>query len=269
MMKRFFSLLFAAFVMFASVASAQTKKTLVLYYSQSGATKTVATEIQSQLGADIAAIEAVKPYDGDFQQTIARFQQEKQAGETVAIRPLSVDVTKYDIIFLGFPVWGGTYASPIATLVSENDFAGKTIVPFCTFGSGGLTSSTKDLKKALPNAKVADGYGCRNARISAAGEEVNRFLIEGEYKSGSIKRLITFPEHHEVKPAEVAIFNQACGDYQFPLGTPVDVSSRRTPTGTEYEYTVDNRGQYCTIYVIVPNDKDAKPEFTQVVRWDV
>ena len=64
------------------------------------------------------------------------------------------NLSDYDVIFLGYPIWFGTYAMPIATLVKEQDFAGKTIVPFCTFGSGGLNTSTDALTKALPKAKV-------------------------------------------------------------------------------------------------------------------
>ena len=122
------------------------QKQLVLYYSETGTTKTVAEELQQQLGADIEAIEAVEPYSGNFQETIQRGQREMQSGETPAIKPLKSKIANYDVIFLGYPIWFGTYAMPIATLVKNNDFAGKTIVPFCTFGSGGLNTSSDALQ---------------------------------------------------------------------------------------------------------------------------
>ena len=128
------------------------QKSLVLYYSETGTTKTVALELQKQLGADIEAVEAVEPYSGNFQETIERSGRERERGETPAIKPLTKNLADYDVIFLGYPIWFGTYAMPIATLLKEQDFAGKTIVPFCTFGSGGLNTSTDALTKARVTA---------------------------------------------------------------------------------------------------------------------
>ena len=88
------------------------KKVLVLYYSQTSNTKTVAQEIASRLGADMEEIVPVKPYDGDFQATIARCNQERQQGITPEIQPIKADLAKYDVIFLGYPIWFGTYAPP-------------------------------------------------------------------------------------------------------------------------------------------------------------
>ncbi|MDE5570589.1 MAG: hypothetical protein K2I86_00800 [Prevotella sp.] len=82
------------------------------------------------------------------------------------------------------------------------------------------------------------------------------------------------PDFSEQKPItedEKAIFDAACGSYQFPLGTPVTVGSRSIEEGTEYKYTVAAKGMdgsdvMTTIYVIDSKEDGAKPEFTQVVR---
>ena len=256
---------------FAAFTSVLAQKKLVLYYSETGTTKTVAQEIQKQLGADIDSIEAIKPYSGNFQETIQRGQREMQSGQTPALKPLKKDIDDYDIIFLGYPIWFGTYAMPIATLVKEHDFAGKTIVPFCSFGSGGLNTSTEALKKALPKAIIRPGYGIRSARVTAVERELDRFLKENGYKKGAITKL---PEYSEQKPLtddERAIFDAACSGYQFPLGTPQTVGKRNTPDGTDYKYTVKSRGMNgaeatSTIYVTKSNAEGAKPEFTEVVR---
>ena len=168
--------------MITGIATSWAQQKLVLYYSENGTTKTVAEEIQKQLGADIEAVEAVEPYTGDFQATVQRGNKERQNGEWPAIKPLKSDLSKYDVIFLGYPIWYGTYANPIVTLLNGQDFAGKTIVPFCTFGSGGLNTSSADLKKALPKAKIAQGYGVRTARVAKAAKELDRFLTENGYK---------------------------------------------------------------------------------------
>ncbi|MDE6697053.1 MAG: hypothetical protein K2K25_09235, partial [Muribaculaceae bacterium] len=107
-------------------------KTLVLYYSQTGATKAVAEELQKQLGCDIDSIVAVNPYDGDYGQTIARWMQEKNDSVKVEIKPINVNLDEYDTIFLGFPIWGGTYALPMASFLSDNKLDGKNVVTFAT-----------------------------------------------------------------------------------------------------------------------------------------
>ncbi len=101
--------------------SAEKTKTLVLYYSQTGATKAVVEELQRQLGADIACIEAVEPYDADYATTVARWKQEREEGVKVAIQPLAVNIDQYDTIFLGFPHLGRTCASPMATFLADGE----------------------------------------------------------------------------------------------------------------------------------------------------
>ena len=248
---------------------AETSKVLVLYYSQTGTTQAVAEAIQQQLGADIEAIEVENPYSGTYQETIARCQQEMSAGEAPAVKPLQSDLAQYETIFLGYPVWFGTYAMPIVGLVKNEAFEGKKIVTFCTFGSGGLNASTENLKAALPKAEIVAGYGVRTARAAAIPAEVNRFLIEDGYAEGEIEALPAFMEHKPVTDADVEVFNEACGDYQFPLGTPVTCAIRETAESTDYEFAVKGQGSEevnTTIYVTKAKAEGAKAEFTQVVR---
>ena len=263
--------LLLSIVMMASFGTCHAQKTLVLYYSESGTTKTVAEEFQKQLNADIESIECVKPYTGNFQETIQRGQKEAQSGEWPELKPLKKKISDYDVIFLGYPIWFGTCANPIFSLLKDNDFAGKTIVPFCSFGSGGLNTSTDALKKALPKAKFVEGYGVRQARVESAAKEIDRFLKVSGFKKGTIAPLPDFSAQQPVSEEEKAIFSAACSSYQMPLGTPSTVGKRETPDGTEYQFTVKSRGfdgqeATSTIYVIAGKEPGAKPEFTQVVR---
>ncbi len=244
-------------------------KTLVLYYSQTGATKAVAEELQKQLGCDIDSIVAVNPYDGDYGQTIARWMQEKNDSVKVEIKPINVNLDEYDTIFLGFPIWGGTYALPMASFLSDNKLDGKNVVTFATFGSGGIEKATIDVAVALPAADVKEGYGIRNSRIDNASEEIKRFLIENEYIEGEIEPLPAFSDPVDVTDQEAVIFHAACDNYQFPLGNPVSVATRNTPAGTEYEFgvkstTPDGTESNSIIYIIAPQGQT--PEFTKVVR---
>ncbi len=243
-------------------------KYLVLYYSQTGTTKALAEHLQKELGADIDSITVENPYDGTYEETIERSRQERESGFVPTLNPLNVNLDDYDVIFLGYPIWFGTYAPPVAGLLSGYDFAGKKIVPFCTFGSGGLEPSVADLKQALPEAEIAEGYGVRSARAAAIPKEVNRFLLENGYLEGEPEPLPDYSEPLPVTDEEKTIFEAACSGYRFPLGTPVTVSKRSTPDGTDYCYAVQNADGEATgtIYVTVGNEEGANPEFTRVVR---
>ena len=94
-------------------------KVLVLYYSQTSNTKTVAQEIANKLGADIEEIVAVNPYDGDFEATINRCMQEREKGTKPEIKPIAANLDDYDTIFIGYPVWFGTFAPPMAAFLHD------------------------------------------------------------------------------------------------------------------------------------------------------
>ena len=267
-MKRYFYALLMstlALVLGACGSKNTAPKTLVLYYSQTGATQTVAQELQKALNADIEAIELENPYTGTYAETLDRVGKERESGNLPKLKALKADLAKYDVVYLGDPIWFGTYALPIASLVKEQSFEGKKIVPFCTFGSGGLEPAMADLKKHLPKAQIADhGFGIRNARIASTAKELNRFLIEYGYLAGEVQALPGYSEMLPVTEEEKQIFDAACGDYQYPMGTPVKAGKRGTPEGVDYIFEVEGRMGTSTIYITVANG--AKPEFTRVVR---
>lgn len=279
-MKKCKFLLAIAALMVATVScgskkeEAPQKKVLVLYYSQTSNTKTVAQELANKLGADMEEIVPVKPYDGDFQATITRCQQEREQGITPEIKPLTVDLANYDVIFLGYPVWFGTFAPPMGAFLSQADLSGKKIVPFCTFGSGGLDSSIKDMKEKQPKAEILAGYGVRAARMKAVPNEVDQFLKAGGFIEGEFTKLDEFPEAHAVSEEESAIFNAAVGDYPMIQAEAKTVASRTIPGGTEYLFTAADKPRpgvpqgpgagEMKVYVTVL--EGANPEFTQVVR---
>ena len=252
----------------------ETPKTLVLYYSLTNNTKQVAEEIASLMGADIERIEAVEPYDTAFQPTIERCMKEREQGVLPQIQPLNADLSQYDVIFIGYPVWFGTYAPPVITFLTNNDLSGKKIVPFCTFGSGGLESSVSDLEAAQPNAEVLPGYGVRAARLEAMPKEVEQFLVAGGFIEGEYTAPEPFGEIHEVSEEETAVFNAAVDGYPMLNAEAKTVASRPIADGTEYLFTAVDKPRKgdpkmspeneVQVYVTVINGQS--PVFTRVVR---
>ena len=242
---------------------------LVLYYSQTSNTKTVAREIATRLGADIEEIIPLKPYEGDLQATVERCRQEREEGITPEIQPLTSDLSQYDVIFLGYPVWFGTYAPPVAALLDQVDLSGKKVVPFCTFGSGGLVSSMKDLAGKEPGAEILPGYGVRAARLKAVPYEVDQWLKRLGFLEGEYTKLDEFPEQHPVSDEEAAVFDAAVDGYPMLHAKAETVASRAIPDGVEYLFVAEDTGETAPqtrlqVYVTVKTGE--APVFTQVVR---
>lgn len=256
-----------------AVQENETPKVLVLYYSLTSTTQDLATEIATKLDADIEELALVNPYDTNFDATVERGLRELEQGSFPEILPLEADLSKYDVVFIGFPVWFDTYAMPIATLLEDYDFSGKKIVPFCTFGSGGLESSVANLAKAEPKAEILPGYGVRAARMEAMPKEVDNFLKANGFLDGEYIQLPEFPEQHEVSDEEAEIFNAAVAGYPMLNAQAKTVASRQLPNGMEYLFTAldfprdpNSQEQPNEIKVYVTVENGVPPEFTKVIR---
>lgn len=247
-------------------------KSLVLYYSQTHVTEKVAKLFAEATSADLDSIVPVDPYNGSFTETIERCQKEMERNEKPQlIKPMNVDVAEYDTVYLGYPIWFGVAARPVEAWFMRFDLRGKTVIPFCTFGSGGLETSVAALRRMAPSVNILDGFGIRSVRIDKAEEEINEFLIRSGIKPGTVEEIPPFGMKRSLNDEEKSIFDAACGDYIFPLGTPVLVSSRTVKNGTEYCYVTDSKDQdgkpaRSEVYVIVSNEDGIGPEFTKVVR---
>ena len=266
-------LILAALLLLAACAQEKGPKYLVLYYSQTNTTKAVAEEIATALGADIEAILPVVPYEGDIPAVAARCAKDAAEGKLPELKPFTVDVNAYDVIFLGYPIWMGTYAPPVEAALSAINLDGKKVVPFCTFGSGGLDTSTKDLQAKLPNTEILPGYGVRAARIDAAKAEVDYFLKANGFLAGEVTPLPAFSEPQPADEAATAIFDAAVGSYPMIHAAATEVASRAVPTGTEYLFTAKDLPRdpameipdhFIKVYVLAEDGKE--PVFTQVLR---
>lgn len=125
----------------------ETGKTLVVYYSASGRTKTIAETIAETAGADLFEIVPDEPYtseDLDWTNDDSRVSREHDNEslrdvELVKVTPDNWD--SYDTILIGYPIWWGIAAWSVDNFVKGNDFSGKTVIPFCTSSSSGLGQS--------------------------------------------------------------------------------------------------------------------------------
>ena len=137
-------------------------KALVTYFSASGVTRNAAKQVADIIGADLYEITPEQLYteaDLDWRNKQSRSSVE-MADKTS--RPAlkdggKVDLTNYDVVFVGFPIWWYTAPTIINTFIEANDFTGKTIVPFATSGGSNIKKSCEDLQAAYPDYKFGEG----------------------------------------------------------------------------------------------------------------
>ncbi|WP_418732073.1 flavodoxin [Dysosmobacter sp.] len=125
----------------------ETGKTLVVYYSASGNTERVAKDIAEAAGADLFEIVPTEVYtseDLNWTNPDSRVSREHD-DESLRDVPLTTtevpDWDSYDTVFIGYPIWWGIAAWPVDTFVKNNDFTGKTVIPFATSSSSGMGQS--------------------------------------------------------------------------------------------------------------------------------
>lgn len=160
----------------AELESAGNHKILVAYFSHSGNTRSIAAQIHDLVGGDLFEIKTVKKYNTDFETTVAEAMEEKSSNARPALAAKVDGIQGYDVVFLGFPNWCGTMPMALFSFLEQYDFGGKTIVPFCTHGSSGLSSTIEDLKKLAPQANVREALGVHRSDVRASDGTVKAWL---------------------------------------------------------------------------------------------
>ncbi len=154
-------------------------KTLVAYYSRSGNTATLAEKIAAATGADIFKIETADAnhYPDDYNQMTKIAQDEINSDAVVAINTVP-DLTEYDTIFVGTPVWWGTMSTPVKSFLRANDMSGKTIIPFATHGGGGADNTFTDIAAAGKGANNLTGLAVFGGDAVNSDDTVKQWLSE-------------------------------------------------------------------------------------------
>lgn len=153
-----------------------TGRTLVACFSVGGTTRAVAEEIVERAGADLFEIIPAEPYPSDLEAAMQRAEAESAEHARPAIAGELPDLSAYDNVFLGSPVWSMSPPRIMLTFVESVDLAGKRIVPFVTSGSTGLAGITEAYRRALPDARVADGLAVTSGEASDCGAKVAGWL---------------------------------------------------------------------------------------------
>ncbi len=147
--------------------------TLVLYFSKTGTTQRIAEIIGGLTGADVIKLETVLPYPSDYNMLMEMAQKEKIANARPELKTDIKNLAYYDTVYIGYPIWLETMPMAMFTFIENNDLSGKTIIPFCTHTGSGLGRSVKDIKAALPDSDVKDGFACN---ASTTEQEIKNLI---------------------------------------------------------------------------------------------
>ncbi|WP_300080419.1 flavodoxin [uncultured Thomasclavelia sp.] len=155
-------------------------KVLVVYFSHGGNTQKLAKEISDQVGGDFRRIVPVNAYPGGDE--LYDYTEQEQADDArPEIQDLNIDMSKYDTVFIGYPIWWYTYPQVILTFFDNYDLTGKTIVPFVTHGGSGMSGTEDDMREYLSDKDVTvlDGLAVsRNDIEEDQSQTVTNWLEE-------------------------------------------------------------------------------------------
>jgi len=144
-----------------------------------GTTEYVAELIQERTGGDLHQIKTIEPYSSDFDTVIDQNHAEMNAGTLPELVESDLDISQYDTVFIGYPIWATKAPQAIYSFLGEYDLSGKTVIPFCTHDGYGSGSSYRDIEAALPGAvAVLDGLAIEAPDVPGASDTVNQWLAD-------------------------------------------------------------------------------------------
>lgn len=156
---------------------ASTSASVIIEEGESlGATEYVANVIGEEVNGDLQFIETVNSYSTDFDEVIEENHKEINENYLPNLAEIGLDISQYDTIFIGYPVWATTVPQAIKSFLEKYDLNGKRIIPFCTHDGYGAGSSYTDIRSAEPDATVLDGISIEASDVVNSKEMILNWL---------------------------------------------------------------------------------------------
>ena len=152
-------------------------------YIETGNTKILAEMIAERTHGDIFEIKTVKPYPKEYRPATEAAKQEKEENARPEIVGELPDLSKYDVVFLGYPIWWSDMPMPVYTFLDRENFAGKIILPFCTHEGSGLSDTQRSIAD-VTKADVREGFALQGHIAQKSPEEARTALYEWMSKQG-------------------------------------------------------------------------------------
>lgn len=163
------------------------KRILIAYYSRKGQnyvngnvvdlkegnTSIIAKKIHEIVGGDLFEIETVEKYPIDYHECTKKAKEELSFHQLPELKQAIPNMDDYDVIFIGYPNWWGTYPMAVKRFLQESKLFHKTVIPFCSHEGSGLGHSESDLKEICLNCDILKGFSIRGSQVNNS-----KFMIE-------------------------------------------------------------------------------------------
>ena len=165
-------------------------KTLVAYFSRAGQnhtpnglqflekgnTEIVAEIIAKHTGCDVFKIDMITPYSEDYKECVGQAVADWKGGVRPVIHEFTLDINKYDTIYVGYPNYCGTMPMPVWTFLESQDLKDKHIYPFCTHEGSGPANSMQDLKTLCPNSIIEEPFDLKGSTVKESEDKIVAWL---------------------------------------------------------------------------------------------
>lgn len=163
-----------------SSLSSDAGKTLIVYFSWGGNTKTVANTIHDLIGGDIVEVETVIPYPNTYEEVIHIAPGELASDYRPELRTKVDNMDEYDTLIVGTPIWGGHLTPAMKSFLASYNLSGKSIAPFCTHGGSGTAQSVNDIRSVCPNSTILGSLAVYGSRAESSRADVERWIKQLE-----------------------------------------------------------------------------------------
>ena len=167
----------------------ENKKVLVVFFSHTGEnffpggirriekgnTHIAAEMIAEVCSADLFEMKAVNDYSDIYKECVEQAKTEYSTNARPELKE-DMDISGYDVIFVGYPNWCGTMPMPVWTFLENHDFSGKVVCPFCTNEGSGLANSEKDMEKLIPTADRKPGLAIKGSQVQDAMPAIKEWI---------------------------------------------------------------------------------------------
>lgn len=157
---------------------ATTSASIVADGENYGTTEYVARMIKEHVGGELHLIQTQEPYPTDFDELRELNHEEMAEGYLPPLAESSLDISRYDTVFIGYPVWATAAPQAVFSFLEEYDLSGKTVIPFCTHDGYGAGSSYRTIREASHAAQSPDGLAIEAGEVPSSEETVAAWLEE-------------------------------------------------------------------------------------------
>ncbi len=155
---------------------ATTSASIVIDNDRFGTTEYIARMIQETVGGDIHPIKTVTPYTTDFDELTDVNHSEMASGFLPKLKKSDLDISEYDTIFVGYPVWATDVPLAVISFLDQYDFSDKTVIPFCTHDGYGAGKSYNTIASASKAKNMIDGLAIEAKDVPSANRTVTSWL---------------------------------------------------------------------------------------------